>query len=390
MIRVYSPVATITVERDARHETWRLSLAGGQAFALRPWSWSERRRLLECAVLGGEFDREVFVHGMLDALLAPAPEFADTTEIAFVCLYLLGIREDTRLLTVAETELLMARTFGWRPAELDAQPAAAVDRLIGQLRSETAPGDSRKLDEDWTRIALVEGRPSPPRQTAARLEAVLENLGRQAQRFPETGSQRSGSADAEALGESWTRIVLVEGPPSPPKETAAHLDATLERLEEHAKGFSVASGSGDVPRRPPHDSFTPTVPGAARLPRPRSSSSERSAPKVNREATETARAEKTFDRPAEWRVAEPVSAPSAVASEDFLPPVRVRVRWPEDAPVVGRQETFRRDADEAVAAEPGPVPSSLQPENPFRLSELEEQMADVLERAAREAGVDLR
>src|SRR5688572_4917659 len=124
MVRIPSPVEGIAIGRDPREDAWHLTY-GDVVYRLRPWMWGDRRRILECATAGGVFDRNTFIAALLETLLEPAPQLADTTDLACVCLYLLKSEGVMRL---GRAEYLAVTTFGWRPSDLDAQPAAAVDR----------------------------------------------------------------------------------------------------------------------------------------------------------------------------------------------------------------------------------------------------------------------
>ena len=64
MITIPSPVDGIVIERDLRENCWRLSLEG-RTFRLRPWSWGERRGLVECATLNRVFDPKVLAAGVV-------------------------------------------------------------------------------------------------------------------------------------------------------------------------------------------------------------------------------------------------------------------------------------------------------------------------------------
>jgi hypothetical protein len=116
MISIESPVEGIVIQRDLQEDRWRL-LVEGRAFELRPWSWGERRRLIECATLGSVFDREIFLAGLMDLLVEPRPKLDDMSGLALTCLYLLGVAGEEFPTALDRAEYLVIKTFGWRPSE---------------------------------------------------------------------------------------------------------------------------------------------------------------------------------------------------------------------------------------------------------------------------------
>jgi hypothetical protein len=434
MISLPSPVEGITIERDLRSGAWHLR-AGAASATLREWTWGERRRLLESATAEGTLDGALFIAGLLDLVLDAVLPDVDASTLAFTCLYLLGVPENARPAPLARAEFLAATTFGWAPQQMARQPASDIDRLLASIAPPT------EVDDGWTHIILL---PEAVSSITTRLEGMLRTLAAWAglaavaapeeqPRAPDSRREAdapagahtpTGGGNAPPIPEGAAREPASEpaadqtaGPRErlrPRQDTGPKTDGPPEGRPRGVAGFAERSSAGRG-RRPPepvdgqnsHRPFQPTIRGTARLgrvtarpvrtatrpnsPRPMMPESA-TAPPRGREpagtAAPTASARTTMPGtpeaarrlpPRQPREAVPQTqrapAPPALDDPDFFPPVRAALQWPEAAGVPANRGE--------------PTDPARLPENPFELSDLEERLADVLDRAAREAGIDL-
>jgi hypothetical protein len=319
--------------------------------------------------------------------------------------------------------------------ELEAQPAAVVDRLINQLRPHSEP------EAGWTRVVFGAASPSTSEDVRARLNAALENLAGLAfglwtvatsAQFDTKFTLFDGKTDV-----SWfpayeqSAVTQAEEAPDHPIDREQPVEPRREGTEEERTELSPRAASvisTDLPRElrspndtqtedpkqerdwrtpregrairvaaadstsrqsmPPRAEYAPTFPGQARLRKPVGAAPQQPSRRLTSEVPKVSAASTPFTWPGE--TARVAGSDRTVAADDFLPPVRVRVQWPELPKREPVTEYVSAEAQQAAAAEDTIAPSPLYCQNPFALSELEEQMADVLERAARETGVDLR
>jgi hypothetical protein len=134
--------------RELRSGELRVRALGVEC-RVREWTWGERRRLVEAALDGGRLDRERFVDGLVELVMEPVPPAELRSLFAHVALRLLGVRGGARPPSLVESERRLARELGWTPQMIDAQAAAAIDRLVGEVEpaeAEAPPG--------WTRIVV--------------------------------------------------------------------------------------------------------------------------------------------------------------------------------------------------------------------------------------------
>lgn len=140
---------------DVRAGRWHCTGWGG-AWALREWTWGERRRLVETCCRDDGFDDDLFTAAVPGLLYEPEPpaELAPLFTVAALDLLDLDEAPDVAL---DEAERMLAERFGWRPTEMDGEPARAIDRLLREL----LPGSSTvsQRDDGWTTILVVEDEP---------------------------------------------------------------------------------------------------------------------------------------------------------------------------------------------------------------------------------------
>ena len=148
MVPIPTDVEGLAVSRDLRTGTWVLR-GWGREYRLREWTWAERRRLVSACTRADGLDGLAFVRGMLALLVEPAPPAELAPLYGYVCLGLLGVGPESPRQTLTESEVALARAFGWGPRELGEQPATEVDRLLahvahdadrGQTDEQTLPG----------------------------------------------------------------------------------------------------------------------------------------------------------------------------------------------------------------------------------------------------------
>lgn len=159
MISVPLDIHGLEARYDPGASRWTID--GGQdRHVLREWGWGERHRLIAACISAGQLDADSFVDGLLDLLVSPAPPAGLRPLYAFACLRLLGVKEDRRQMALAEAEHLFAERFGWRPADLDTQPASALDRLLQQLADTGPPSAARRYrtpdGPGWTSIVIAD------------------------------------------------------------------------------------------------------------------------------------------------------------------------------------------------------------------------------------------
>jgi hypothetical protein len=427
MIPVPSPVEGVTIEHDASSGRWRLH-AGAASTMLRPWTWGERRRLLGASTITGSLNRSVFIHSLFDLLLAdPVPQ-VEPASLAVVCLYLLGVPENGQVLPLTRAEFLAATTLGWSPQQIDTQPADDIDRLIVQIE----PQAGGAVDEGWTRIVIkpdesssIGGRLEAMLMTIARLAGVIEAaVGAKAppvvardaiaalplappprKELPREepvelafgGIARLKRRDESAYSKRAIAGVSVAPPLDDTTGTATQAPIPEPKIARVASRFQARSDASLLARTlPPPDAVAAAAPAShahAVLTPDAPAPSHAPAQTAVRVSRYPSRAEvPAAPSPRSVTAADPVAArvratpaPVAVSSVavqppeplDFFPTFRATVQWPEASGSIGSsgQASFRS-------------PDAL-PAAPFQLSDLEEQIADVLDRAAREAGIDL-
>jgi hypothetical protein len=168
---------------------------------------------------------------------------------------------------------------------------------------------------------------------------------------------------------------------------------TLERLPEwpiessdrpRARHPYRSEGPASRPARPPERAAagpvsqvvmvagpaSPVVIAAAPLPAPESARMARAVALVSSPAPTPSRQQ----APATAIDRGPARDQGTFDDTAFFPTFRARLRWPDETP--------------ADAADVGTAAARV-PDDPFASSDLEERIADVLDRAAREAGIDL-
>jgi hypothetical protein len=144
MVPIPTDVDGLAVSRDLRTGTWVLR-GWGREHRLREWTWAERRRLVSACTRADGLDGLAFVRGMLALLVDPAPPAELAPLYGYVCLGLLGVGPESPRQTLTESEVALARAFGWGPRELGEQPATEVDRLLAHI---AASADSGHSDEN--------------------------------------------------------------------------------------------------------------------------------------------------------------------------------------------------------------------------------------------------
>ena len=171
MVPIPTDVDGLAVSRDLRTGTWVLR-GWGREHRLREWTWAERRRLVSACTRSDGLDGLAFVRGMLALLVEPAPPGELAMLYGYVCLGLLGVGPESPRQTLTESEVALARTFGWGPRELGEQPATEVDRLLAHIE---AGSDRGQTDEQalpgvrpGTRRGVGQaGAPAPAASTPA-------------------------------------------------------------------------------------------------------------------------------------------------------------------------------------------------------------------------------
>jgi hypothetical protein len=159
MVPVAIDIAGLRVDYDPGAGRWRLDGVAG-THVLRPWTWGERRRLVgACRRDDGILDRDAFVAGLTDLLLDPPPPDALRPLFAYVCLRLQGVGRVRPTASLAAAEGILAAAYGWRPGDLEAQPAAALDELVAAPAAGGA--GPRPPEPGWTRIVIADdGEPA--------------------------------------------------------------------------------------------------------------------------------------------------------------------------------------------------------------------------------------
>ena len=151
MISISPPVESIEVRRDLERGPWIVT-CGAERFEVREWTWGERARLLEACAHGGNFDRNLFVDGLLELVVTPAPGRELRPLLALVVLQLFGVRESSPRVGLTRMEDALMRRFGWMPSRFDGEQACALDRLAAEIlgdASAAAQGAST-----WNRIVV--------------------------------------------------------------------------------------------------------------------------------------------------------------------------------------------------------------------------------------------
>ena len=151
MMAVAIDIDGLNCALDPANGMWRIE-AGGVAYSLSPWTWSERARLVAEALCDGGFDREAFLHGLCDMLYDPAPPAELTQLFACAALRLLGVPEDADVPSLSELTRHFAERFHWSPVMLDNERAADLDRLVSDLQS--APALNSPPGAGWTSIRV--------------------------------------------------------------------------------------------------------------------------------------------------------------------------------------------------------------------------------------------
>jgi hypothetical protein len=149
MMPVVLDIDGLTCALDPADGTWRIE-AGGVAYSLSPWTWSERVRLVAAALRGGGFDRDAFLRGLCELLYDPAPPDELTQLFACAALRLLSVPEDSDVPTLSELTRHFAERFHWTPGMLDSERAADLDRLVAD--PEPGPAPQPPPGAGWTSI----------------------------------------------------------------------------------------------------------------------------------------------------------------------------------------------------------------------------------------------
>jgi hypothetical protein len=143
MVPIPIDVDGLAVSRDLRTGTWVLR-GWGREHRLREWTWAERRRLVSVCTRADGLDGLAFVRGMLALLVDPSPPAELAPLYGYVCLGLLRVGPESPRQTLTESEVALARAFGWGPRELGEQPATEVDRLLAHIANSA---DRGQMDE---------------------------------------------------------------------------------------------------------------------------------------------------------------------------------------------------------------------------------------------------
>lgn len=144
--------AGFEVRRDLASGEFAIATPSGARFRAHEWTWGERRRLLEGAKSRGDFDRQTFVEGLCELVLAPAPPPEERPALACLMLELFGVSERSPRRPLVRVEVELARRFGWTPQSLDGNAAPALDAVAALAGGDAATSDT----EAWTSIE-VEG-----------------------------------------------------------------------------------------------------------------------------------------------------------------------------------------------------------------------------------------
>jgi hypothetical protein len=162
----------VVVDADVATGGWQVALpaqaaagrpAGGPAagpaagsasqYRIREWTWGERRRLVAASMRAdGRLDRARFLRRLVELLADPVPEAGEDALLASVALRLLGVGSSSWVGSLPSAEAVLARTWGWGPAELDQQPAPWVD---GHLRALGGQPTAAASQAGWTTIIVV-------------------------------------------------------------------------------------------------------------------------------------------------------------------------------------------------------------------------------------------
>jgi hypothetical protein len=139
----------VRVAAGSATESWGVDVEDA-TFKVRGWTWRERRRLVDSFVHGDVFERDGFIQGLVELLVSPTPEDDEVPVLAAVTLRLLGVDPRARPPSLLASEALLAKRWGWGPAELDPQPAARIDRHLAAIPAMPlkTPG--------WNRIDVVD------------------------------------------------------------------------------------------------------------------------------------------------------------------------------------------------------------------------------------------
>lgn len=416
MIRVPVPFEEFRVERDLWADRWWLSVHD-QTFELRPWLWGERCRLVETARLGGQFNPAVFFDGLFDLLLNPKPEPAQAMMLGALCLYLLGVSEKSDGASLARIEYLAVKNFGWRPDELAQQQAAAIERLVAQIEPPLTASQSAllpTLEDGWTRIVVTQeagAHPQAPDSLEERIERMISTVAGWAESEPAGDVLAAVStAPTERPGET---AAMEPDKPSPPPPVWAPTISGVARLHRHGleaageparnspvefsghhsgsqlRADSLLRAKAKLPAEAPENAETETgrldtgsLVAAAQPNRPKWNSERVNHPAQGSRSGRHSPPDRTPPVPASraqvMGQAEKANSAGPLAnlnSGDVPSAFRVQMTWPESS-----------SADDAVS---GTRVESFPNPPFFSLGEFEEQMADALERAALEAGVDL-
>lgn len=134
--------------------TWSVDLPDGR-FRIRPWTWGERRRLIDaCAGADGRLDADAFVHGLADLVTQPPPTPPARPVIAAIALRLAGVAPGQRPMSLLDSEALLASAWGFGPLELDPQPAPRLDQQVARLP--LIPPSGVAPSSAWTSIVIAD------------------------------------------------------------------------------------------------------------------------------------------------------------------------------------------------------------------------------------------
>jgi hypothetical protein len=482
-------VPGITIWQDTLAEGWRLETSD-QTYVLTAWDWSQRRQMVRSAVVARQFQGHLFVQGVFAWLVDPTP-LEDSPELAYVCLHLLDVPQQPPSISLLQAEMLLAKTFGWRPGDLQGQPVASLDEMVATLAPSQESQSRQTADQDgWISIQVVDDAGSTTSsaangsEIAAGLEQMLASVkvwaglaveslteDEQAKLAPASSdmvpssvnqSENAALAHLQSGNSEQTRSradLPSQDPPTtqPPsfedESTAlprmnrfnhpvrlpAPNPSSPQRKDWSVPAAAVSQQSADrvTPQplsmtepwhRPVHGVNQETdnsgsrigedIPVAAPLPSPHSgwreplqilARAEAPFPEIPAVGPSSGLWQETDWAPLYREAAEgPIQAAAAFPSRKTMEPLSspwsesVTVTPPQSptafAPITegqGRANPSRQEVavhpqnDWNTENEQLPLPPAIPLEDPFALSTFEEHLADALERAAREAGVDL-
>ena len=134
--------------------SWDVGIPGGR-FHIRPWTWGERRRLIDaCVGADGRLDADAFAHGLSSLVARPEPTASNRPLLAAIALRLLGVSPGQEPISLLDAEASLASAWGFGPFELDPQPAPRLDQHVARLPATATPDGA---PAGWTSIVIDDG-----------------------------------------------------------------------------------------------------------------------------------------------------------------------------------------------------------------------------------------